>query len=215
MNRLTCPRTFLLAALAALAMLALPAVASAKRRDRNHDRVPDRWEKRHHLSLKVKQTWRDQDRDHLRNRQEFLAGTDPRDRDSDDDGIRDDRENAGRISSFDPDTGQLVIDLFGPETVSGLVTDRTEIECEGSQVAVASHRDPVDGEPTADDTEDRAGDSPGPRSSGPGLVDGEDEDDDAGHGDCTAADLVEGAIIKEAELRLEDETAVFEEVELA
>ena len=39
----------LLAALGALALLALPSVAAAK--DRNHDRIPDRWEKRHHLSL--------------------------------------------------------------------------------------------------------------------------------------------------------------------
>ena len=43
----------LLAALAALALLALPSFAAAK--DRNNDRIPDRWEKRHDLSLKVSQ----------------------------------------------------------------------------------------------------------------------------------------------------------------
>jgi hypothetical protein len=215
MNPFRHPWTFLFAALAALAMLVLPTVAAARGRDRNHDRIPDRWEKRHHLSLKVKQTWRDQDGDHLRNRQEFLAGTDPRDPDSDDDGIQDSQENAGRISSFDPDTGRLVIDLFGNDTVSGLVTDQTEIECEGSSAAVASHEDLGDDNPGAGDTEEHGSSddsAPGPTNSGPGDDEGEHGDD--GNGNCTAADLVEGAIVKEAELKLENEAAVFEEVEL-
>ena len=56
----------LVAALDALAMLAIPSAAAAK--DRTHDHIPDRWEKRHHLSLKVNQAQRDQDRDQLRNR---------------------------------------------------------------------------------------------------------------------------------------------------
>ena len=65
------------AALGALALLALPGAAAAK--DGNHDRIPDRWEKRHHLSTAVNQAPRDQDSDHLRNRAEFLAGDNPRD----------------------------------------------------------------------------------------------------------------------------------------
>jgi hypothetical protein len=32
-----------------LLVVALPGAATA--RDRNHDKIPDRWEKRHHLSL--------------------------------------------------------------------------------------------------------------------------------------------------------------------
>lgn len=59
-------------ALGAIALLALPGLAAAK--DRNHDRIPDRWEKRHKLSLKVDQARKDQDRDHLRNLAEFKAG---------------------------------------------------------------------------------------------------------------------------------------------
>src|SRR3954447_1337419 len=80
-------------ALGALALLALPGLAAAK--DRNHDRIPDRWEKRHHLSLKVNQARHDQDRDQLRNLAEFRAGDNPRDRDTDDDGVMDGEENAG------------------------------------------------------------------------------------------------------------------------
>ncbi len=117
-------------------MLALPAIAAAK--DRNHDRIPDRWEKRHNLSLQVNQAGRDQDRDHLRNRAEFMAGDNPRSSDSDGDGIPDGEENAGTIQSFDPSTGKLTIALFGGETLSGLVGEETEIECGGDHPGMAS-----------------------------------------------------------------------------
>ena len=69
--------------LAALAIGAGPAAA----KDRNHDRIPDRWEIRHGLSLDKNQAKRDQDRDDLNNRGEFRAKSDPRDDDSDDDGV--------------------------------------------------------------------------------------------------------------------------------
>ena len=73
----------------------------------------------------VNQAGRDQDRDHLRNRAEFMAGDNPRSADSDGRRHRHDgQENAGTIQSFDPSTGKLTIALFGDETVSGLVTDR-------------------------------------------------------------------------------------------
>jgi hypothetical protein len=85
----------LLAGLAGILVLALPAAASA--RDRNHDRIPDRWEKRFDLSLKVNQAHRDQDHDGLNNRQEFRARTDPRDADTDNDGLEDGDELAGTI----------------------------------------------------------------------------------------------------------------------
>lgn len=212
----------LAAALGAIAMLALPGAAAAK--DGNHDRIPDRWEKRHNLSLTVKQTSRDQDRDHLRNRAEFLAGDDPRDRDSDDDGVVDGEENAGTIQSFDAETGRLVIDLFGAETVSGLVTAETEIECEDEHTtASASHEGedtsgeegPADEhgeeEPGDHHGEDEPGDDDGDHS-GPGGSEG--EDDNGGGADCTTADLVPGAVVQEAELKIANGTATFEEVEL-
>ena len=68
-------------------LLAVPGVASP--RDGNADGLPDRWEKRHDLSLKVKQGKRNQDGDGLRNRAEFRRGTDPRDADTDNDGVED------------------------------------------------------------------------------------------------------------------------------
>jgi hypothetical protein len=220
--------TLAAALIGALAMLALPAVAAAK--DGNHDRIPDRWEHRHHLSTDVNQAQRDQDRDHLRNRAEFLAGDNPRDRDSDDDGVIDGNENAGTIESFDAATGRLVIALFGGDSISGLVTESTRIKCENEHSTDASmHARRGEGE---------LGDEPGDDSGGQGGEPGEDNGGEAGenerdgnsgpgssnsgpgHGgdeggaNCTTANLVAGATVEEAELELEHGAATFEEVEL-
>jgi hypothetical protein len=231
-----------LVAAAALAMLALPGIAAAK--DGNHDRIPDRWETRHRLSLDLNQAGRDQDRDHLRNRAEFLADDNPRDRDSDDDGVIDGDENAGTIQSFDATTGRLTITLFGGDTISGLVTDRTRIKCEDEHSPDVSTRarhgeeEPGDdrgghGEEAGDDNgghgeepgddhgdhgeeagDDNGGDNSGPGSSHSGR--GPSGHDDNGTGaNCTTSDLIVGATVEEAELELEHGTASFDEVELA
>lgn len=217
--------------LGALALLAMPSLAAAK--DRNHDRIPDRWEKRHKLSLKTNQARLDQDRDHLRNRAEFLAGDDPRDHDSDDDGVMDGEEQAGTIASFDAETGRLAIDLFGTDTVAGFVTDATEIRCEDehSATATASSEGSGSGEPEPGDDNGGAGEEepgddgveagddnsgpsdnsgPGSENSGPGH-EGDDDRDRI----CTTAELVPGAVVEEAELEIRNGQAVFEEVELS
>jgi hypothetical protein len=207
--------TLLAVALGALALLALPAVAAAK--DRNHDRIPDRWEKRHHLSLEVNQAGHDQDRDHLRNRAEFLAGDNPRDADTDDDGVVDGQENAGTIESFDPASGKLVIALFGTDTVSGLVTDQTEIKCEEERSS-ASASDSNDGEEAGDDNGgqgEEPGDDNGGDNSGPGSSSSDSGDDNGGGGTCTTADLIPGAVVQQADLQIQNGTATFDEVELA
>lgn len=177
--------TLLAMALGVLALLAMPGVAAAK--DRNHDRIPDRWEKRHHLSLSVNQAGRDQDGDHLRNRGEFEAGDNPRDDDSDNDGVMDGKENAGTIASFDAATGRLTIDLFGTETVSGLVTDRTRIKCEAQGAGSASTSS--HGSDSGDDHGGQGGE-PGDDNGGHGEEPGDDNghgeepgDDNGGHGE--------------------------------
>ncbi len=109
--------------------LSLGAIATASAKDVNHDRIPDRWERQHNLSLKVNQAKRDQDRDAINNRDEYRGGTDPREADSDSDGIDDGDEGAGTIAAWDPETGELTINLFGGDTVTGTVTDETEIQC--------------------------------------------------------------------------------------
>lgn len=242
--------TWIALALGALALLAMPGLATAK--DRNNDRIPDRWEKRHKLSLKVNQARRDQDRDRLRNRAEFLAGTDPRLGDSDGDGVKDGDEQAGTIASFDAATGRLVIDLFGTETIAGFVTESTEIKCEDDGLSASASSEgsgggepgddggsseepgddnggeegdgdssgPGSGDESGDSDEDNSGPSdnsgPGSESSGPGH---DGDDDDGEHGDddriCTIAELVPGAVVEEAELKLENGKATFREVELS
>jgi hypothetical protein len=180
--------------------LAVASPAMAKSRDRNHDGLPDRWEKRHHLSLKVNEARRDQDRDGLNNRKEFKFGTDPRDADtdndglddgdevevgdnprdgdSDNDGVEDGEENAGTVASFDQSTGVLTISLFDGSSVTGQVTDATEIECDNEG-------------------------------------DGGEAEASSDSGDCTAADLTPGALVHEAELETTPTGLVYESVELA
>ena len=212
-------------ALGAIALLAMPGLAAAK--DRNHDRIPDRWEQRHKLSLTVNQARHDQDGDHLRNRGEFLAGDNPRDRDSDDDGVMDGSEQAGTIASFDAATGRLVINLFGGDTISGIVNGETEIKCEDSVGATTSSQGSGSGEAEPGDDnggqgeepgDDNGGNDQGDDNSGPGSDNsgpGHDGDDDHGDRLCTTAELVPGAVVEEAELKLENGQATFHEVELS
>lgn len=221
--------TWFALALGALALLAMPSLAAAK--DRNHDHIPDKWEKKHHLSLKVNQARKDQDRDHLANRAEFLAGDNPRDKDTNNDGVMDGEENAGTIASFDTETGELVINLFGGETIAGMVTEATEIKCEDSSGAsVSSDGSGGEGEPGEETGEgeeepgdDRGGETvesgegePGDDSSGTGEEEpADDSSGDEGAGNCTSADLVPGAVVQQAELQIENGQATFEEVELS
>jgi hypothetical protein len=189
--------------LALVGMLLLASSASAK--DRNHDRIPDRWEKRHNLSLKVNQARKDQDRDGLKNRAEWKAGTSPRDDDSDNDGIEDGSENAGTILSFDGSV--LKITVFGQsDPLVGLVDSSTEIECEHSGATLSEH---------GDDTE-------GSDDGGPGDDQGDGQNGDGEHGDddqfdeqpCGTDQLTAGMKVKEAELELHGGSAVFHKLEL-
>src|SRR5262245_38926503 len=167
----------LLAAVLVLAAALLPAATAAARAgDRNHDRIPDRWEKRNHLSLKVKQTHRDQDRDGLNNLGEFRSRTDPRDADSDEDGIKDGKEDAGTVTAFDGTS--LTITLFAGGDVTGMVTPDTELECRTATETERGERgddDQGDDDQGEDDhgDDDRAHDS----ADDPGD-DGDEQDED-------------------------------------
>lgn len=297
----------LTAALVALALLALPGSALAHKRDRDHDKMADRWEKRHGLSVTKDDSRRDRDRDGLSNLGEFRSrtsprdpdtdgdlvedgdedrdrdrvdnaneideGTSPRDADSDDDGTRDGREdededglsNAAEDATGndpdDPDTdgdgtgdgderaglivsfadGVLTIDLANGGTVSGVVTDETEIGCKTEdehedEVEVESEDGDALGpapltlvsykEAADDESVDEGRSGPNPGLDHDADDDGRDDDSadeepgsEAEHeGDeddrCSVADLVPGTRVHEAELELSAAGAVFEEVEL-
>src|SRR4051794_26832747 len=217
-------RKLVILALALVAVLGIASSASAKSRDRNHDRLPDRWERTHHLSLKVKQAKRDQDHDGLNNRGEYRAHTNPRDKDSDDDGIKDGKENAGTIKSFED--GVLTISLAGGGELSATVDDDTEIECHRS-ASTSSHGD--DDGPGHDTGDDHGDDGPGHDvgddhgDDGPGHdVDDDHGDDGPGHdaGDddderCGADALTAGARVREADLEVTSSGKHWEELELA
>lgn len=199
-------RRLLIIALALVAALGIVSSAAAKSRDRNHDRLPDRWERAHGLSLKVKQAKRDQDRDGLDNRGEYRAHTNPRDHDSDDDGVEDGDENAGTIKSFE--NGVLTITLAEGGELAAKVDDDTEIECHasGDHRARASH----------DESDDED-------NSGPGGGDDEHGDDEGGddkdgdHGEdaaCGTDALKAGTKVHEAELEITSKGKRWEELEL-
>jgi hypothetical protein len=199
--------TFALA-LAALAVAAAPSQA----RDRNHDRIPDKWEKSHHLSLKVKQARRDQDHDGLRNRAEFRAHMDPRDADSDNDGVNDGQEHAGKVVTFDGTN--LTIDVFGSPPLTGKVTQDTEIECDpgddsgdGDNVSHSSFRHDGEGDQGGEDTGE--GDHQG---NDEGDHEGDDNESDGKS--CPVSALAPGAVVQEAELSLTSAGLVFDKIEL-
>ncbi len=209
------------------------AAAKAKQRaaraaDRNRDGLPDKWEKRYKLSLKVNQAQRDQDADGVVNRSEYTAGTNPRKADSDNDGVDDGSEDVGRVLSFDATTSVLKITDASGDTLSATVGEWTNIECVtdavtspivGPMSARSAKRgegprggsgensgpnrdrdDDYDGHPgDGDDYDDHPGD--GDDYDGhPG-----DEDpsgDDGEYVDCGTEVLITGTVVHEAALRL-------------
>jgi hypothetical protein len=226
------------AAAIAMALLMVPAGALAKRGDRDHDRMADKWEKRHHLNTRVNDARKDPDHDGLSNLSEFRHHTDPQKADtdgdgindeneiedntnplsddSDDDGVGDANEIAGTIVSFQ--SGVLTIQLPGDGAgqVSGTVNDATAIDCDddGAQAPAATA--------SRDGSDDNSGPgSGGDDNSGPGSGDdqgddnddqGEDQNDD---GNCTAANLTPGTRVHEAKLtKAADNSNVFTKIEL-
>jgi hypothetical protein len=105
-------KTLVAIALAGAATVVPAASASAK--DVNHDRIPDRWERAYHLSLKVDQAKRDQDHDGLKNRSEWLDHTSPRSADTNHDGVIDAHEDADHDGVSNTDE-QRPPESHGPE----------------------------------------------------------------------------------------------------
>jgi hypothetical protein len=126
----------------------------------------------------------------------------PRDADTDNDGIEDGAENAGTVASFTG--GVLTINLAGGGTLTGDVTQDTEIECDDR----ASASDDGDHHHGGDPGDDDGGGDQGDDDGG-----GDDQGDDDG-GNCAADALTAGAVVHEAELKARDGKATFEKVEL-
>jgi hypothetical protein len=213
-------RTLLLLAATCVAALVFPAAGMARSQgDRNGDRIPDRWERAHHLSLKVNQAKRDQDHDGLRNRSEWKAGNDPRDADTDNDGTEDGDEKAGQVVSFT--AGVLIVHLFNGDDVKGTVDAKTEFECEAAPAPItpvtpltATARAANDGPGGGDENDGDHND--GDHNDGD-HEDGDHEDDgdeDGGQAGCDATKLTAGAVVGEAELKATAAGLVFKKIEL-
>ncbi len=127
-------------------------------------------------------------------------------------------ETVGTIASYTNET--LTITLNDGTTVSGKVTERTEIECEAPTTASAADFGRGDdgqndgpgpeGASSSGGDGERSGDGPGDGSHCPGH--GEGSQGEGSH--CTTAALVVGAKVAEAELSLSGAGAVWEKVEL-
>jgi hypothetical protein len=224
---------------ATLGLLVAGFAGTAIAKDKNHDGISDRWEKKFHLSLKVNQSNKDQDRDKVDNANEFREGTNPRDKDSDDDGIPDGREdrdhdglnNRGEdMSANDPVDEDTDDDGTedGEEVVGSIATfDGTTLTIDllnGGSVSgtvtadtrikcETEHEHEMENED--DDTVARASHDDGDDDSGPdGENEGPGENSGPGGDDendvCTTADLTPGTMVHEAELA----GGTFEEVEL-
>jgi hypothetical protein len=219
-------KILILAFVAAFAALGTASVAGAsKSRDRDRDKLPDKWEKKYKLSTKSKATPRqDNDGDGLNNRGEFQVGDNPRDADTDNDGVEDGNENSGTIESFDPATGKLVITLAPNGRLEGKVDATTEIECDKPGTTPPATTSSRDDEGDDDSGPSSPNSGPGSPNSGPGSPgdnepgdderDGDNNNDDANddeNGNCTTADLKPGAKVDEAEI---GGNGIFKKVEL-
>ena len=129
-------------------------------------------------------------------------------------------ETAGTVKSFEG--GVLTIELTDHSTVSGRVTEATELRCES---AGAPGEDGEDGPGESSHVGGARDAAVRSSSSGEDGEDGGDheegndgEDDDGPSGgpppSCTTAALVPGAVVAEAELSVGSGGAVWDQVEL-
>jgi hypothetical protein len=228
-------RIFSVAAAGALALMVVAFGGTAVAKDRNHDHISDKWEKKFNLSLKVDQSNKDQDRDKVDNLNEFQEGTNPRDKDTDNDGRPDGREDSdhdGLNNMGEDNTSNLPDDqdtdndgvedgAENPGTIASFDGTTLTIDiAAGGQVSGTV--DATTRIKCETEDEHEAGDDSGPGTatashdgtddnSGPGG----DDNSGPGSGDdearvCTTADLTPGTTVHEAELA----GTTFEKVEL-
>jgi hypothetical protein len=112
-------------------------------------------------------------------------------------------ETAGTVTSFTG--GVLTITLTNGSTVSGQVTDQTEIRCLPSAP-------PAEGEDQGDDHS--GGDQQHPGGGNQGDDNGQGDDGPGDGQSCTTAALVAGAVVREAQLRVSSAGAVWDQVAL-
>jgi hypothetical protein len=108
-------------------LMALPAAAMAKPRDRNHDRIPDKWEHKFHLSTHRNVANGDPDHDGLNNLGEFRSGTNPRNADTNANGINDANDDQDHDGVSNVDEQQEGTNPRNPDTNHNGVEDGNEV----------------------------------------------------------------------------------------
>src|SRR3954452_13166344 len=175
----------------------------------------------------------DSDRDGLKDGMEVKTGNNPRKRDTDGDGIPDGRENAGVIQSFTG--GVLTIKLANGQTVSGAADsvsceDENENEIE-NETTVSHHRRGATAKAAKNGstTSSGGGSNTEPAQNGDrndngaeNEVENEVENEDAAeneparenHANCSASDLVAGAMVHQAKMSMGPAGIVFTELQI-
>jgi hypothetical protein len=225
------------------ALLAVPGAAMAKSHDRDHDGLPDKWEKKFGISTHRKSAKADPDKDGLNNLGEFRSHTNPRKADTNGNGINDandDQDHDGVDNADEMNEGTNPSDadtdddgIKDGEEVAGTIVSFTEDSANpGTGVLTIKLADNTTITGKVDSSTEiechTAGD--GSRHDRHGADDGPNHDvgDDHGgadhHGDgggggsddehCTTADLTAGTAVHEAELHGTGDQAVFEKVDL-
>jgi hypothetical protein len=123
-------------------------------------------------------------------------------------------ETAGKVVSFEG--GVLTIKLNDETTVSGKVTEQTEIKCQSATPPTEGSDDEEGGgEASGDDGGDSSHVSSGLGSHGDDMSSGGDgEDGEGSQQACTSAALVAGAVVREAELSIGSTGSVWDHIDL-
>jgi len=125
-------------------------------------------------------------------------------------------ETAGTVTSFTG--GVLTITLSNGSTVSGQVTERTEIHCQAATTSPGGEGDQGDDEGGDGNSSGHDGAEAVSHSDGGPPTEGKDGEGgsqgDGGNPACTSAALVAGAVVREAELSVSSSGAVWDHVDL-
>jgi hypothetical protein len=124
---------------------------------------------------------------------------------------------AGTVASFTG--GVLTITLADKSTVSGKVTDQTELECQSPAptASASSHDGGDDGDrhdSSTSTSSQQAGSQSGDDEQGEDQGEDQGDDDQGERQSCTTAALETGAVVQEAELSISSAGAVWHKVEL-
>jgi hypothetical protein len=121
---------------------------------------------------------------------------------------------AGTVASFTG--GVLTITLSDKSTVSGKVTEQTELECRSpAPTASASSHDGGDRHDSSGSaSSQQAGSQSGDGEQGEDQGEDQGDDDQGAQQSCTTAALAMGAVVQDAELSISSAGAVWHKVEL-